>query len=193
MEYAQSGGERVHGEGHGTANDDDVDEEYALRPHRRNQGEEAGRRLRGHEWDAWAESRPEEEFAQASEFLGREDRYPRGREWEGWAQPVGPAEEFEQARELVGVERNGRHRNTHSNPWNYAVGSTPDARLWRCPSCHGVNAWNHSDAELASGHLGEDVAVATSSSFDNVCGHCRTNFVLRSSPIRHPAYTHRDD
>lgn len=142
-----------------------------------------------HEWDAWTESRPEQEFAQARDFLGREDRYPRGREWEGWAQPAGPAEEFEQARELVGVERNGRR----SNPWNYAVGSTPDARLWRCPSCQGVNAWNARDAELASGHLGEDVAVATGSSFDNVCGHCRTDFVRRSSPIRHSAYTHEDD
>lgn len=85
-----------------------------------------------------------------------------------------------------GLYNNPRRRNA----WSFAVGSTPDARLWRCPSCRKPNAWNWRDAQAAADHLGVDVAVAHGSAFDNVCGHCRANVVKRSSPIMSPAYTH---
>lgn len=83
---------------------------------------------------------------------------------------------------------NGRRRNA----WSFAVGSTPDARLWRCPACRTLNAWNWSDAEAAEKHLEQKVVVAHGSAFDNVCGECGTDFVERSSPIRARAYTHEN-
>lgn len=70
------------------------------------------------------------------------------------------------------------------------VGSTPAASIWRCPSCRKVNAWNWDDAENASRRLGEEVKVSHGSSFDNICGHCGTDFVKRNSPIRASVYTH---
>lgn len=83
---------------------------------------------------------------------------------------------------------NGRRRNA----WSFAVGSTPDARLWRCPACRTLNAWNWSDAEAAEKHLEQKVVVAHGSAFDNVCGECGTDFVERSSPIRARAYAHEN-
>ncbi len=86
---------------------------------------------------------------------------------------------------------NNPGRSVRRNAWSFAVGANPDARLWRCPSCRKPNAWNWSDAQAAADHLGVDVAVAHGSCFDNICGHCGADVVKRSSPIRHPAYTHQ--
>lgn len=73
---------------------------------------------------------------------------------------------------------------------NDEVPEDPSADLWRCPGCGKLNCWNWQDADAAQAKYGEEVAVATGSAFDNVCGHCHRNFVRRDSPIQAEVYTH---
>ena len=74
--------------------------------------------------------------------------------------------------------------------------NNPSSDIWECRQCNGVNAWNWQDAEKAERRLTKrrgvpaEVAVAHGSCFDNVCGHCGTNFVRRDSPIRAELYVH---
>jgi hypothetical protein len=70
------------------------------------------------------------------------------------------------------------------------VPEDPSADLWRCPGCHKLNCWNWKEAEDAQAAHGEEVAVATGSAFDNICGHCHQNFVHRNSPTQAEVYTH---
>ena len=73
------------------------------------------------------------------------------------------------------------------------VGPNPNHDIWRCRTCHAVNAWNWEDAERAEKILGEEVFHATGSAFDNICGKCRTDYVRRDSPIRANCYTHKEE
>lgn len=76
------------------------------------------------------------------------------------------------------------------------LGDTPAAELWQCDACGKFNVWAYVDYEalLAAGKYTEqNLAIASGSCFDNVCGHCRTNFVRRDSPINAVCYTHRED
>lgn len=63
--------------------------------------------------------------------------------------------------------------------------------LWQCPVCGTVNAYNHEDAERASGRLKREVAVCHGSCFDNICGHCGADIVDPESPINAECYTHQ--
>lgn len=68
----------------------------------------------------------------------------------------------------------------------------PTRRVWRCPDCGTVNAWNWDDAERAAAILCEEVAVAHGSCFDNVCGECGRDYVATDSPIMAECYTHQE-
>lgn len=63
-------------------------------------------------------------------------------------------------------------------------------RLWLCPVCGAVNAWNIEDAERASRLLGVSVEVSHGSCFDNICGRCGSDIVEPGSPILAAVYTH---
>ena len=66
---------------------------------------------------------------------------------------------------------------------------TPDRRIWRCPNCNAVNAWNVDDVErLAERDI--DAVCSYGSCFDNICGACGADYVLADSPIRAECYTH---
>lgn len=66
----------------------------------------------------------------------------------------------------------------------------PKRRLWQCPVCDSINAWNWQDAERAERMLNREVAISHGSCFDNVCGHCHANFAEVDSPIMAECYTH---
>ena len=66
----------------------------------------------------------------------------------------------------------------------------PEDDVWECPGCGGLNAWNQQDADTHSKRSGKEVRISTGSCFDNICGHCHTDFVRRDSPIRAEVYTH---
>jgi hypothetical protein len=43
---------------------------------------------------------------------------------------------------------------------------------------------------VKAGFKEKEIEIASGSCFDNICGHCRTDFVKENSPIRAKVYTH---
>lgn len=71
--------------------------------------------------------------------------------------------------------------------------NNPERRVWECPVCHGINAWNPEDADRAESLLRVEVATSYGSCFDNVCGHCGADLVHVDGPILAPRYTHTQE
>lgn len=71
--------------------------------------------------------------------------------------------------------------------------NNPERRIWACPVCGGINAWDWQAVERAAAMLGVEVATATGSCFDNICGHCHADIVRADSPIMANCYTHCDE
>ena len=70
--------------------------------------------------------------------------------------------------------------------------NNPERIIWECGACGGINAWNWDDAERASRLLKVEVKESHGSCFDNICGHCGTDWVRIDSPMRAEVYTHED-